>query len=361
MTARWVGALPDEPTTCSAAGAWPLLAILADAATGAARDEMAAAIGIDPADGTRAGLAVLDWLGSTEGLNGALGVWHRDELPIRSEWQTRMPSGVSEKFSGDVAEDQRALDVWTRDRTDGLIERMPVHIDDRTLLVLASALTVRTTWLEPFAGGGQRPLHRKSRDVSIVRAAPDVTCVRVEGDNGIDVQVVLGIVGAAAGTVLSRGLGLIAGPAADPATDPSDLSGPGLSVATVPSASGQPEVILTMPSFTVTGDHDLLTLPDVFGLATVTDSRHGHLPGISDVPLCVSAAKQAAVAEFSATGFRAAAVTAAGMVMAGMARPMREAVQVRITVDRPFGFFAVHRDTGLVLFAGWVTAAGAGS
>jgi hypothetical protein len=28
---------------------------------------------------------------------------------------------------------------------------------------------------------------------------------------------------------------------------------------------------------------------------------------------------------------------------------------LRLDVDRPFGFLAVHRDTGLVLVAGWVT------
>ncbi|HEY7173714.1 MAG TPA: hypothetical protein VH442_02260, partial [Micromonosporaceae bacterium] len=60
MTARWIGAFGSHPTVCAGIGAWPLLAILADAAQGPARDELAAAIGIDPSTGTKAGRAVID-------------------------------------------------------------------------------------------------------------------------------------------------------------------------------------------------------------------------------------------------------------------------------------------------------------
>jgi len=360
MTARWIAALPDRATTCSAAGAWPLLAILADAADGAARDELASAVGVDPTSGTQAGLTVLSWLDDTDGLSGALGVWHRDELPIRAEWESRMPSGVTEKFSGDPVEDQRTLDTWARERTDGLIQRMPVTIDSEILLLLASALTLQTTWTQKFTPRGGTSLTRTTRDPAIVRTAEDVTCVRVDGDNGLDVHLILGVDGAPTGTVLSRGLEAIAG-AVPPVSDPAAATGPGVSVTTVPSTSPGPEVMLTVPPFTVRADHDLLELPEVFGLATITDRRRGHLPGISEQPLYVGAARQTAVAEFSATGFKAAAVTAVGMRATAMVRPMNEAIRINVTLDRPFGFLAVHRDSGLVLFAGWVTVAEFGS
>jgi serine protease inhibitor len=354
MSARWISALPDRATTCSAAGAWPLLAILADAAAGPARDELAAAVGVDPSVGTTAGLDVLSWLDDTDGLSGALGVWHRDELPIRPEWEARMPSGVTEKFSGDTVEDQRALDAWARDRTDGLIQRMPVTIDEKTLLLLASALTLQTTWQQKFTAGHR--LTRTTGDPSIVRASEDVTCVRVAGDNGIDVHLVLGVEGSPAGAVLRRGMDAIGGAVAT-VEDPAIAVGPGITVETVPSFGPGPEVSLTVPAFAVRADHDLLERPDVFGLATITDRRRGHLPGISEFPLCVSAAKQTAVAEFSAVGFKAAAVTAIGMRAAAMMRPTRDTIRLSVMLDRPFGFLAVHRDTGLVLFAGWVSEA----
>jgi hypothetical protein len=40
---------------------------------------------------------------------------------------------------------------------------------------------------------------------------------------------------------------------------------------------------------------------------------------------------------------------------AGAAPPRRRRVkQIRADFDRPFGFFAAHRTTGLILAAGWV-------
>ena len=91
-----------------------------------------------------------------------------------------------------------------------------------------------------------------------------------------------------------------------------------------------------------------------FGLAAASDRSTGHFPGISsEVPLCVQAAAQDATASFSAEGFVAAAVTAMAM-MAGAAMPRGTAKQLTASFDRPFGFVAVDRSTGLVLICGWV-------
>jgi serine protease inhibitor len=61
------------------------------------------------------------------------------------------------------------------------------------------------------------------------------------------------------------------------------------------------------------------------------------------------------VAEFTAEGFEAAAVTAMAAVGAGMrAVPPGRVKEVRVELDRPFGFFASHRASGLILAAGWV-------
>ena len=84
----------------------------------------------------------------------------------------------------------------------------------------------------------------------------------------------------------------------------------------------------------------------------MTDVSRGHFPAMSSHPLAVSAAKQNAIAHFTAEGFEAAAVTALGG--AGGAAPRRKVKQVRVEFDRPFGFFATHRISGLTLAAGWV-------
>ncbi|WP_323139134.1 MULTISPECIES: hypothetical protein [Streptomyces] len=102
-------------------------------------------------------------------------------------------------------------------------------------------------------------------------------------------------------------------------------------------------------------DVHLLERADLFGLATAADTSRGHFPGISDQPLAVSAARQSATATFGPLGFRAAAVTvmpyAAGSVPPP---PPYRAQRIAALYDRPFGFLAVHRASGLVLAAGWV-------
>jgi serine protease inhibitor len=65
-------------------------------------------------------------------------------------------------------------------------------------------------------------------------------------------------------------------------------------------------------------------------------------------------ARQDVVAEFTEEGFKAAAVTA---MRRSLRPPWSAPHDVRLTTisyTRPFGFAAVHRDSGLVLVAGWV-------
>jgi serine protease inhibitor len=368
LTARWIDAIGNHPTVSSGAAVWPLLAIVAGAARGTARDELAAAIGIDPDTGTRAGRALLDALDGADGVSAALGLWSRAELPIRPEWLAELPSGVHEKFTGDLGADQARLDTWAQERTDGMIKRMPVRIDASTLLLLASALTVRTTWREPFGktrSPGLWPLmSRTTAAPSIVRANASVACVRVEGNNGVDVELVIGPVGVPANETLSAGLAVVTG-AVEAASGDDLLDGapaPGIVVDHIVSTTNVPQCVVEAPKFTVRASHDLTAFPDVFGLDTVLDASEQRLPGISERPLAVGKAAQDAIAEFTETGFRAAAVTAITMRRAGMVRRTQEYEVRRVTAtfDRPYGFLAVHRPTGLVLVSGWVTAPDAG-
>ncbi|WP_332838981.1 hypothetical protein [Nocardia bovistercoris] len=59
-------------------------------------------------------------------------------------------------------------------------------------------------------------------------------------------------------------------------------------------------------------------------------------------------------ARFTSGGFEAAAVTAIGMARAAAPSQSRRIRCVEVTFDRPFGFLAVHRPTGLAIVAGWV-------
>lgn len=123
----------------------------------------------------------------------------------------------------------------------------------------------------------------------------------------------------------------------------------------VPDDEPGDRLLIRMPRFSVDADHDLLEHPEVFGLDTVTDRLRGHFPAISRRPLAVSQARQSAAARFTAKGFEAAAVTAIALMAGGMPPvPPRRVKQIRVELDRPFGFFASHRASGLILAAGWV-------
>ncbi|MFB6435312.1 serpin family protein [Streptomyces sp. NPDC056411] len=373
MTARWAReTVGEQNTVLTAAGVWPLLALLAGPAAGPARTELAEALGVAPEDAVAAGCELLAALDAVPGVNAAMGLWARRSLAVRPAWRNALPAGVYGEFTDDPGADQQALDAWARQHTDGLIGEMPVQVGPGTLCLLASALLVRTTWVQefqafpgwayegPWAGRELTVLSRSVPEVEQVRVhdTPDgpLTAVRVEGDNGLDVHLLLGGPEAPGGAVLRHGVAALGGgyPTVSGAAL-TDGAGPGLRVTTVPSDDGVPRFHLTTAAFTVDGDHDLLKRPELFGLTTACDASRGHFPGISEVPLAVSDARQSATATFGPLGFRAAAVTAIPMEVGCVPPPPQYQAQlISARFDRPFGFLAVHRASGLVLAAGWV-------
>ncbi|MFG2985416.1 serpin family protein [Streptomyces sp. NPDC048258] len=254
---------------------------------------------------------------------------------------------------------------------------MPVKLPedpDEIRLVLASALTLRLKWIQPFrefpheadegpwAGRHLVMLHRTTSLLDRVKVAHGpagpVTLLEVVGDTGVDVHLVLGEPGAPPGAVLSTGIQ--AATRARPSTGASLLPvgdpGPGLTIRTVPSASPRPCLSVSTPAFEVRAEHDLLDQARLFGLEAASDTRAGHFPGISSAPLAVGSARQSALARFHARGFEAVAVTALAMAVgAGPPRCRYRARHANVRFHRPFGFMAVHRTSRLVLAAGWVT------
>lgn len=169
-------------------------------------------------------------------------------------------------------------------------------------------------------------------------------------------HLLLGEPGAAPGDVLAAGIAEVTGALASSTARelPDGAAGPGLSLRTVDSTGPEPLVRITTVAFEIRAEHDLLLHSELFGLTSAA-AGPGHFPGISSVPLAVGSARQSAVARFHAEGFEAAAVTAVALPR-GAARVRSHRVrQAEFEVDRPFGFLALDRESGLVLFAGWVT------
>lgn len=394
LTARWAAAWDGGSTVMSGAGLFPLLAILADAAHREARAELAAAISAEVGEGTEganrgtieAARAVLGILQESPGLSAALGLWTAERLPVHDRWLDRLPIGSHEVLDEDPDVAQAALDAWTEKQTYGQLRTMPVSVDADTLLLLASALTVRTRWRSPFTDGHMVPevgpwadclLESLTRSLDlghvVIADSADmptaqVTLVTVEGEgegegggeDEIDVVLAMGEEEACAGTILATGVAAI-GPAGTRRGRPVDLSldtpGPGLSVTDIGARLGAgPTGTLQTIRFDIAAHHDLLASAELLGLETASrQSEEGWFPAISDLPLRVQAAAQDATATFSADGFVSAAITAVAM-MVGSAMPRFEGTVRHLTArfDRPFGFLAVHRASGLIITCGWV-------
>ncbi|MFD7979491.1 serpin family protein [Streptomyces sp. NPDC059071] len=375
LTARWAGALRDgEDTVLSATGVWPLLAFLADAADGPARGELEDALGLPAGPAAEAARELLAGLGRMRGVGSAVGLWTRPRVALREDWAAGLPEATLGLLGEDDEESKRLLDAWAEKHTGGLIPGMPVPVDEDTELVLASAQAVRTTWLRPFREGCMRPEHGPWADRELVALfrttglldrvgvaetdAGPLTVLKVLGDTGVDVHLLLGPEEADGGTVLKAGLDVLAGTFRAVPGDllPPGEPGPGLTVREVRSTSRDSFLTVTTSPFSVEANHDLTELHELFGLTTARDETRGHFPGIADrPPLCVQGARQAAMARFGAEGFESAAVTAFGIV--GGAPVVRLPYVVRridLDIDRPFGFLTVHRTSRLVLTAGWV-------
>ncbi|GAA2375018.1 hypothetical protein Cme02nite_04430 [Catellatospora methionotrophica] len=368
LTRRWVSTIDSGASAAvSGAGVWPLLAYLAPAADGDGRDELAEAVGLPPDAAAAGAAALVELLRTAPGLRAAIGAWVHPRLDLRDSWRDSLPPGTVGTLGG-----QAALDAWVREQTGGLLDRMPLRIDPETLLVLASALVARTRWQEPFTDGVLRPdegpwsgqhlagLHRTTRKLDMLAeyatAHGPVTVLTVEGSDGIDVDLAVGLPGTPAAAVLTAG---VDARSARPSKHGSQFAegdtAPGVTVDRGWAHDDAPRLLASLPRFTVTSSHDLLADPDLFGLRTVSELSRQRLPGVSDFPLGVGAAAQDLTASFTADGFEAAVVTAFGM-RAGSAPPSGRPLQVRLLLDRPFGFVARHRPSGLVLVAGWVAS-----
>ncbi|KUL30629.1 serpin family protein [Streptomyces regalis] len=388
LTARWAGATgaagsaegpeaaggSEGGTVFSAAGVWPLLAFLADGAGGTARAELADAVGLPADEATGAARELLGAMGAMRGLDSALGLWTRRTLELRERWEAGLPSEAHGVLTGDAGADKAALDAWAAQRTGGLIEEMPVLLDEDTEMVLASALALRTEWLRPFRDCPMTPetgpwsdrtllgLRRRSELLDRVGVADTptghVTELKVLGDNAVDVHLLLGEEGMTAGQVLGAGVDILARrwPVLPGPQLPYGEVGPGLRVVKKRSTRPVPPTLeVETVAFDMSAQHDLLELHRVFGLTAAMDIGRGHFPGISDFPLAIGSAQQATMAKFGNLGFRAAAVTAFSVVAGGAPPALRWVTTgIQATFDRPFGFLALHRHTRLVLAAGWV-------
>ncbi|HLU29521.1 MAG TPA: serpin family protein [Glycomyces sp.] len=371
LTRRWFASRAEPPAAASGLGLWPLLAVLATGAVGRTRDELLDAAGIDAARADSIARDLLAAARSASAIRLALGVWSGSALVLDPEWVDKLPTDAIGTLTGRPEVDGAALDSWASEHTEGMIERMPVDLEQKIDLLLAGALMVRTTWVTEFAEdalefrrgpwarfGPCRVLSNVIRD-DVLRVTDEVSVLTVPGRDDIDVLLALGREDLAPERVFAA----LIDAANDPAWGRSSADmaagerAPGVTVVEyrAPSPQTAPEVSVEAVGFSVSSDLDLIEDASALGLERASDEERAEFDRLAHRPTYVSQARQSCVAEFSATGFEAAAVTTVAMLRAGaVLRTDHEHRQARIVFDRPFAYAARHRPSGLVLIGGWV-------
>jgi serine protease inhibitor len=372
LTKRWFERIPDNPekgTAFCPVGLWPLLAILADAATPEVRASLEAALGASTSL-TDAALALLEAL-PDRGLSVAAGVWLEHALAVSPSFIKSLPAGTVEFLSGNVASDKSAISAWANKTLQRTIP-LEVYVQPDTSAYLANAVLLDLHWDSQF--GRDDDTHRLMRVVTesdSVRASPDVTTVRVEGTvkggNGAahEVHLVVGREGMPASEVLSAGLRALRGEV-EPLTFESaqtkvEEAYPGLDISVTQSRMRRtvPTVRIDMPSFRFAdnADFDLemcgLPLP-----GRVDDTS--DFPGIAtNRPIEVSRVNQQVVGDFDEYGFKASAFVQLMGASKSARRPPPTVyypdVHLEIDIKGPFGYIVLDHKTGVLLFTGWVT------
>ena len=136
-----------EHGVASPLGLWLLLALLAPATTGAARERLEAELGTTADDAAARAAALLAV--AHPAVHAAVAVWDLPVFlgPAFAAWATGLPATVER---GDVPS-QAEADAWADAHTGGLVRRFPVEITPLTATVLASALATDVSWQDPFA------------------------------------------------------------------------------------------------------------------------------------------------------------------------------------------------------------------
>ena len=243
-------------------------------------------------------------------------------------------------FADSAAVDR--INAWAERETEGMVPVLLDTPDPAIVLVLANAMYFQGEWTQPFDPARTAPLPFRTGTGASVDAvtmrADDVSARYREdesfqalslpyGDGGFALVLVLPRAGIAPSDALRR-----------LASDPSWLSERGFHPA---------RGYLSLPRATLNGDYDLLPTLETFGLdAALRDP--GAFARMSPRPPSLSAVTQRTTLVLDEKGTEAAAVSAAILTKS---RPER----FEMRVDRPFALALRHLDTGVLLFAAWVS------
>jgi hypothetical protein len=357
----------------------------------AARAELAEVLGLDVEHAASVASRLL--LVPHPLVAAAAGVWQRQDVQAGalSRWLASLPAAVE---TGALT-GQAALDDWARRSTAGLIEKFPVEVTVKTVLVLGTALAAKISWARPFdvaPGSALGPHSAWAGTLTRVRRTPqpawghtqfiaaddqlgDVAVHTAQARDGLQVTSVAAAPAVPAAEVLAAACRLASAIATFRPVARRSLFDLPLGAAPLweiterkaktTSPDGRAEhCTAVLPAWSADSTHELTGHPGLgFGAAAAT---LGALAGLDEF---VCEARQAAVARYSRIGFEAAAVTALGVAMGGNP-PIRRGVMrtAELRFGHPYAVIAVTTDPdrrgalpvtspwrGLPVFSAWIT------
>jgi len=341
-------------------GAWLLAALCAPAAAGGpSAVELEEALGVDLAGARSVAAALLD--DPHPAVVSAAALWLRPApTPAMDAWLAALPESVE---TGPLPS-QTEADAWADEHTLGLIKKMPLTLTPDTILLLATALATKVSWVQPFKlapatrlgptspwrGAVDQVLEMPERghEAFIVRV-PSLGDVAVHtglAAEGLRVTSVIAPEGSEPVSVLGAAYDIAVAAATRSALDRRSLfdlplgEGPAwtLTEETVQTAApfGREEVHrVVLPAWSAESKHDL-NRPEL-GIPAAATAAKAALAE----PSAPHEAAQTAMARYTRVGFEAAAVSAM-MVTTGFPMPqdgLRRTAEVRF--DRPYAVVAV--------------------
>jgi serpin B len=280
-------------------------------------------------------------------------VWVQARLPLQPGFTARLREAAAAAvadadFAGAPQEARAEINGVVAEQTEGKITGLlpPGAVDDRTRLVLTSAIYLRAGWAETFPEQAttDAPFYPDGRDgpgltVRMMRSAAARLYVRGDGYQGVVLPY--------RGGSLAMAVVLPDGPLA--ALLPAITAG---GVRGLLAGASRYQVTLFMPRFRVEAAFDLVPVLRQLGV-TEAFTRRADFSGITEAErLLINAVAHKAYVDVDEQGTEAAAATAIAF------RPtaaFRAPPSVTMTVDRPFLFAIMHTPTGLPLFVGQVS------
>lgn len=367
-------------------GAWLLLALAAQAAPvdHPSRPELAEALGMDV---DAAGAAARDLLARPHAdLLTATGAWLHESA--RTQRITAWAAALPERTSRGRIPSQAELDAWASRNTDGLIEEFPLAVTPRTVFLLATAIAARISWAIPFEDCPAEQLGGPWAATlpSALRSPEGHPSVIVDSDagpalvhearstEGLRVVSVL-VPGAGPADQFTLAHRLAGTPRAQwPVVSLHDLdlgdhsAGTGadspwtITESEVPGLRDTESVRAVLPAWRTRVEIDLMADPSL-GLAAAGAMIADLLPP-ENRPYETEAV-QTCVAEYTRTGFAAAAVSSLGVRMASLPTGRARRREAELRFNQPYAVVAVTEEADgvgpwhlLPVFSGWISDPG---